>query len=106
VIMNTTVPSSQLRKKHNAIAYHRVREAIAGGIIQFAKVLSKDNYADILTKPLGRTEFLELIHPILFRQPDSFLVTNNTVKEEGAHIVCAGTVLEEKQGDDNRTDIE
>jgi hypothetical protein len=32
VILNTSVPSSVLKKKHNAIAYHRVREAIAAGI--------------------------------------------------------------------------
>jgi hypothetical protein len=30
IIINTTIPSSQLKKKHNAIAYHRVCEAIAG----------------------------------------------------------------------------
>jgi hypothetical protein len=29
VVLNTTVPSSVLKKKHNAIAYDRVREAIA-----------------------------------------------------------------------------
>jgi hypothetical protein len=28
VVLNTTVPSSVLKKKHNAIAYDRVREAI------------------------------------------------------------------------------
>ena len=28
VILNTTVPSSVLKKKHCAIAYHRTREAI------------------------------------------------------------------------------
>jgi hypothetical protein len=28
VVLNTTVPSSVLKKKHNAIAYHHVREAI------------------------------------------------------------------------------
>jgi hypothetical protein len=33
VFLNTTVPSSVLKKKHNAIAYHRVREAIAERII-------------------------------------------------------------------------
>jgi hypothetical protein len=32
VVLNTTVPSSVLKKKHNAIAYHRVREAIAARI--------------------------------------------------------------------------
>jgi hypothetical protein len=28
VVLNTKVPSSVLKKKHNSIAYHRVREAI------------------------------------------------------------------------------
>jgi hypothetical protein len=32
VVLNTTVHSSVLKKKHNAIAYHRVREAIAARI--------------------------------------------------------------------------
>jgi hypothetical protein len=36
VVLNTTVPSSVLKKKHNAIAYHRVREAIAERIMRFA----------------------------------------------------------------------
>jgi hypothetical protein len=32
VVMNTSVPSSDLKNQHNAIAYHRVREAIAARI--------------------------------------------------------------------------
>jgi hypothetical protein len=35
-----------LEKKLNAIAYHRVREAIAAGIIRVAKVKSEVNLAD------------------------------------------------------------
>jgi hypothetical protein len=41
VVLNTTVPSSFLKKKHNAIAYHRVREAIAARIMRFAYIKSK-----------------------------------------------------------------
>jgi hypothetical protein len=36
LILNTTVPSSVLKKEHNAIAYHRVREGIAARIMRFA----------------------------------------------------------------------
>jgi hypothetical protein len=36
VVLNTTVPSSVLKKKYNAITYHRVREAIAARIMRFA----------------------------------------------------------------------
>jgi len=35
VVLNTSVPSSVLKKKHNAIAYHRVREAIASVVIPY-----------------------------------------------------------------------
>jgi hypothetical protein len=35
VILNTSVPSSVMKKKHCAINYHRVHKAIAGKIISF-----------------------------------------------------------------------
>ena len=69
VILNTTVPSSTLKKKHNALAYHRIREAIAGGIMRFAHIASVENFADILTKPLANAAFHSLVKPLLFRQP-------------------------------------
>ncbi len=33
VVINTTMPNSTLKKRHNALIYHRVREAVAAGII-------------------------------------------------------------------------
>jgi hypothetical protein len=50
VVLNTTLPSSTLKKKHNAISYHRVREAVAAGIARVYHIDGKDNMADILTK--------------------------------------------------------
>jgi hypothetical protein len=49
VVLNTLVPSSALKKKHNAIAYHHVREAIAAKVMRFAYVKSEENVSDILT---------------------------------------------------------
>jgi hypothetical protein len=69
VIASSTTPSSPLWKKHNAIAYHRVREAIAAGIITFAKIDSKQNLSDCLTKPLGPDDFHRLVKQVLFRSP-------------------------------------
>ena len=71
VILNTTIPSSTLRKKHNAIAYHRIREAIAADIIKFGYIPSEQNFADLLTKPLDRGQFHNLVKPILFRNYDT-----------------------------------
>ena len=70
VVLNTTIPSSILKKKHNAIAYHRVREAVAAKIIHFGHIKSEENLADILTKSVNKTTFYNLTKKCLFRNPD------------------------------------
>ena len=37
VVKNTSLPESVLSKKHNAINYHAVQEAVAAGIMRVAK---------------------------------------------------------------------
>jgi hypothetical protein len=69
VVIKTTMPSSQLKKKDNSVAYHRVREAIAAQIIRFFHIPSVSNFADILTKPLSSLTFYKLMKPLLFRAP-------------------------------------
>ena len=64
MILNTTVPSSMLNKKHNSIAYHRVREAVASGVVDIVHVATHDNLADILTKPLGPQEYYRLMKKV------------------------------------------
>ena len=51
VVVNTTIPSSMLKKKTHACNYHRVREAVSC-FIDFGHIDSKINVADIFTKPL------------------------------------------------------
>ena len=69
VVLNTTLPSSMLKKKHLACNYHKVRETIAAGIIDFGHIDSGDNLADIATKPLPRVAFENLTSMYLFRKP-------------------------------------
>ena len=52
VVLNTTRVESTLQRKHNAIAYHYVREQVAAGTIRVGKVASEANLADPLTKVL------------------------------------------------------
>jgi len=54
VTKNAIHPESTLKKKHNAIAYHRTREAVAAGTIRVTKEDGKTNLADVLTKPLAQ----------------------------------------------------
>jgi hypothetical protein len=72
VVLNTSVPSSILKKKHNTIAYHRVREAIAAKVMRFAYIKSEENASDIdiLTKPLSNNTFHHLVKKWLFWVPE------------------------------------
>ena len=71
VILNTTKPSSLLKKKHLGCAYHKVRETIAEGIVTFVHIETDKNLADIMTKPLPPHKHQELVQPVLFRRPKS-----------------------------------
>ena len=56
VLTNSCVPDSVLRKKSNSIAYNFVREGSAMGEWTMAYVNTKENPADMLTKPLPSGE--------------------------------------------------
>ena len=47
---DTSVPESVLSKKHNAINFHAVREAVAAGVLQVHKEDTQTNVADLFTK--------------------------------------------------------
>lgn len=53
MITNTSLPHSTLKKRSNANAYHRVREAVAAGIVSIVHCNTKYNLSDIGTKALG-----------------------------------------------------
>ena len=65
VIINSTEKDSLLKKKHVAISYHKTREAAAAKIVRPLKTHSSDNYADMLTKALGKTPFTKLCNGVL-----------------------------------------
>ena len=65
VVKNTSVPESVLSKKHNAINYHAVREAVAAGVLQVHKEDTQTNLADLFTKVLHADRRKELISSIL-----------------------------------------
>jgi hypothetical protein len=66
VVVNASQPESTLKKKHNAIAYHRVREAAAAGTIRIAKEDTATNIADMLTKPLSGPRLKDLCSRVLY----------------------------------------
>jgi hypothetical protein len=66
VVKNSSMPDPVLKRKHNAIAYHRVREASASGMVHIGYIHSSCNHADMLTKPLSRSKIHEFCEQILF----------------------------------------
>ena len=66
VVLNSSKPESTLKRKHNQICFHRVREAVASKIIRVGYVDSKCNLADILTKNLPSISRKRLLYEILW----------------------------------------
>ena len=57
VIQNASNPEADLSKKHVAISFHAVREAVAAGIVEPYWLKGKYNMSDILTKQIPTPEF-------------------------------------------------
>jgi hypothetical protein len=66
VVHNSSAPESVLKKKHNAIAYHRSREACAAGIVAIAKEDGETNLSDILTKLLAGPHLWKMVSYLLW----------------------------------------
>jgi hypothetical protein len=82
VVLNTTIPSSQIKKKQLACAYHRVREMIACKATRFIHIPSAMNCADVNTKPLVATQHHGVTGPIFSGNgvPHLFTITRKRTK--------------------------
>ena len=66
VVTISSIPHSSLNKRWNAISYHKVHEAVAGGFIRFEHISTDQNPADILTKSLPWHKAHVHVEPLLF----------------------------------------
>ena len=69
VITSCSVLSTTLKKRHNALAYHKIRECVAADIIRLYHVDGKLNIADIFTKPLPGDTFRRHRAKLLSKPP-------------------------------------
>ena len=76
VIQNSQNPAADLSKKHVAISFHVVREAIAAGIIEPYWLHGVWNLSDIMTKQIPKSEFVKHCDYIFWR-PDFHLYNDN-----------------------------
>ena len=68
---SSSIPDGRLHRRHTMLAYHRVREASAAGIIQFYHVEGAINAADILSKHRGYQQVWPQLQPLLFWEGDT-----------------------------------
>jgi hypothetical protein len=83
VYKGASIGASTLKKKHNSIAYHKVRECTASNILMVYKEETGSNLADILTKALGKEQRLYLRQRIMYNQKVKILKSkeSNILKE-------------------------
>jgi hypothetical protein len=80
VVNSSIQPHSKLHKRHNALSYHRVREAIASGYVVLTYLPGKYNPADILSKHWAHQAIWPILKPILFFHGD----TASLIQEDDA----------------------
>jgi hypothetical protein len=66
VLLNSTLPASTLKKKHNAVNYHKTRESVAAGTVRLAKEPGETNTADLLTKSLSGPKLKQLSAQVMY----------------------------------------
>ena len=54
LVLNTSNVESKLNKKHNSLAFHAIRWAVAACILRVAWIDGSENLADALTKILSK----------------------------------------------------
>ena len=65
VVNSSIQPHAKLHKRHNALSFHRVREAIATGRYVFSHIPGENNPADILSKHWGYSSVWHMLKVLL-----------------------------------------
>ena len=81
VVTSATLPHSTLSKRHNILAFHRVREAIAAKIIDFHCIQSEYNLSDMLSKHWGHIKIFPMIQKLLITCGPITLIPRSPTEE-------------------------
>ena len=83
VVTNSTLPHSQLSKRHNALSYHKVREAIAcKNLLGFYHIAGDKNPADILSKHWGFQQVWPQLKALLFWSGETKDISDHIATKE------------------------
>ena len=71
VVTSGSIPHSNLSKRHQMLAFHYTREAVASKMVAFHHIFGDLNPADILSKHWGHSQIYPMLRPILFYHGDT-----------------------------------
>jgi len=109
VVTSSSVPESPLRKRHQSLAYHYTREAIAAKAVDFRHLPGDLNPADILSKHWGYAQVWPMLRTVMFwtGNPSNLLLEDTPHhQQEGSEKspVSMGSTLDSDGTDKNGTD--
>jgi hypothetical protein len=83
VIDCSSTPHAKLNKRHNALSFHRVREAIASKFVSIFHLRGEHNPADLLSKHWSYAAvWRNLLNPLLFVKGDTWDLLDDEPEEE------------------------
>ena len=77
-----TLPHSTLTKRHNILAFHRVREAIAAKLMAFYWIQFAYNLSDILSKHWDHPTVYRMIPKLLITSGKNTLIPMEAIQEK------------------------
>ena len=82
VVTSSTLPHTTLGKRHNILAYHRVREAIASKIIAYHWIRTGYNLSDMLSKHWDHPSVYNMIMKLLITRGPITLIPKEATQDK------------------------
>ena len=80
-------PHSTITKRHNILAFHRVREAIAAKLMAFYRIQSAYNLSDMLSKHWDHPTVYPMILKLLITRGNATLIPREATQEKEKEIL-------------------
>ena len=87
VVTSATLPHSTLTKRHNILAFHRVREAITAILMAFYWIQSAFNLSDMLSKHWDHPAVYPMILKLLITRGNITLIPREAAQEKEKEIL-------------------
>ena len=84
VVTSSTLPHSTLGKRHNILAYHQVREAIASKILAYHWIRTAYNLSDMLSKHWDHPSVNKMIMKLLITRGPIRLIPKEAIKDKSS----------------------